>query len=269
VLDVVFQHPEVSGIFKRFVRLLGVGGPAPARTLDGFVDNLLQTFENCRAGLADGTLASDPEAVQSFFQDLYQKEVPRLREAIALQDPTQPAPAREALFAKVDELLRKVVIPAYARTVAPFTLRERNDFYLTRDPWHGLERLGWGAAGMVLGGFVVWAPFIPLYAKEWVLVFALGGLLFPNLRRFFALRRFEGELNRMVARADDEIWRISFAAMTRGTLLQATTDADLVPSADEAGVSAEGAAPSRAESADRPSVERSAPAKTKVGQGGR
>lgn len=259
----------MSGIFKRFVRLLGVGGPAPARTLDGFVDNLLQTFENCRAGLADGTLANDPSAVQAFFEDLYQKEVPRLREAIALQDPTQPAPAREALFAKVDELLRKVVIPAYARTVAPFTLRERNDFYLTPGAWHGLERLGWGAAGMVLGGFVVWAPFIPLYAKEWVLVFALGGLLFPNLRRFFALRGYEGELNRIVARADDEIWRVSFAAMTRGTLLEATADADLAASAEETGAVAEPTVAPRAAAADRAAAERPAPGKTKLGQGGR
>lgn len=259
----------MSGIFKRFVRLLGVGSPAPARTLDGFVDNLLQTFENCRAGLADGTLADDPATVHAFFLDLYLKEAPRLREAIALQDPTEPAPAREALFAKVDELLRKVVIPAYARTAAPFTLRERNDFYLAPDAWHGAERLGWGVAGCVLGAFVVWAPFIPLWSKEWVLVFALGGLLFPNLRRFFALRRYESDLNRIVARADDEIWRMSFAAMTRGTLLQATTEADLAASGDEAAATAEPSAAERALGADRAAAERPAPAKTKVGQGGR
>jgi hypothetical protein len=254
----------VSGILKRFVRLLGVGGPAPARTLDGFVDNLLQTFENCRAGLDDRTLANDPSAVHSFFQDLYQKDLPRLREVIALQDPTAPEPAREALFAKVDELVRKVVIPAYARTVAPFTLRERNDFYLTPPAWHGAERLGWGAAGMVLGAFVVWAPFIPLYAKEWMLVFALGGLLFPNIRRFFALRGYEGELNHIVARADDEIWRMSFAAMTRGTLLEATADADLHASADETEAAAE-----RSMASPPPAAERPAATKTKLGQGGR
>jgi hypothetical protein len=260
---------SVSGILKRFVRLLGFRGPSPGRTLDGFVDGLLQTFENCRAGLADETLREDRAAVRAFFLDLYEKEVPRLREVIALQDTTQPAAAREELFAKVDELLRKVLIPAYERAVAPFTLRERNDFYLAPEPWHGLERVGWGVAGIILGSFVVWAPFIPIWSKEWVLVFAVGGLVFPNLRRFFALRRYEGDLNRLVARTDDEIWRMSFAAMTRGSLLAPSTEPDLLDGLGEPVTSGTKPIVRVPAAPAAPSGERSAPPKTKLGQGGR
>jgi hypothetical protein len=185
-------------------------------------------------------------------------------------DTTQPAATREELFHQVDELLRKVLVPAYERIVAPFTLRERNDFYLAPENWHGLERVGWGATGIVLGAFVVWAPFIPIWSKEWVLVFAVGGLVFPTLRRFLALRRYEGDLNRLVARADDEIWRMSLAALTRGTLLSSAAAPDAL---DEAGDGeAERTRPAvvpPASAPERPSAERPTPPKAKLGQGGR
>ena len=60
----------------------------------------------------------------------------------------------------------------------------------------------------------MWAPFVPLWEKEWVIPFALAGLLFPNLRRFVAQRRYQSELNALVARTDNEIWRMDLAYLT-------------------------------------------------------
>jgi hypothetical protein len=180
--------------------------------LDGFVDSLLQTFENCRLGLSEGTVRAG--GTEAFFQDLYEKEVPRLREQIRRSQTHLSQAEREDLFRRVDERIRKVVLPAHARLSSRFTRRERNDFYLTPDALHGAERLGWGVLGLLLGAFVVWAPFIPLWSKEWVLVFAVGGLVFPDLRRVFALRRYQAELEQLVTRTDDEIWRMDLALMT-------------------------------------------------------
>lgn len=131
--------------------------------------------------------------------------------------------------------MRKVVIPAYARLAARFTRRERNDFYLMPESLHGLERLGWAAAGVVLGAFVVWAPFIPLWAKEWILVFGIAGLVFPDIRRLLTLRRYECELNRLVGRADDEIWRHEMALLTSGemTRVAGTPEGALAAEAEE------------------------------------
>jgi hypothetical protein len=39
--------------------------------------------------------------------------------------------------------------------------------------------------------------------------------VFPELRRYFALRRYQAELNWLVAHADDEIWRMEMAFLTR------------------------------------------------------
>jgi hypothetical protein len=187
---------------------------APARghpTLDGFLVSLLQTFENSRPGLTTEMLATG--GVEAFFRDLYDKEVRLLREKIAGLAHLSKDEQGE-LFQRVDERIRRVVVPAYARLASSFTPRERNDFYLTREDLHGLERVAWGVLGVALGTFAVWAPFIPLWSKEWVLVFAAGGFVLPSLRRYFALRRYRGELEDLVARTDDEIWRLDLGFMT-------------------------------------------------------
>ena len=51
----------------------------------------------------------------------------------------------------------------------------------------------------------------------------LGGLVFPNVRRFLMVRQYEGELNRVVARADDEIARIDSHYLTAGEPAEAVS----------------------------------------------
>jgi hypothetical protein len=197
-------------MLRRLWRLLR--GRAAPSALSGFLDSLIQGFENRRAGLADQISSADALA---FFLDLYDKELDRLRETIRVQEPALSEPERRDFFHRVDDLVRKVIVPAYVRLAAPLTRRERNDFYLTPGPLHGLERAGWAVAGIALGGFVVWAPFIPVWEKEWVLPFALAGLVFPDLRRYFALRRYQAELNGLVAHGNDEVWRMEVSYLTR------------------------------------------------------
>ena len=194
-------------------RFLGARPSSQGRMLNGFVDSLLQSFENHRAGLPDPRLGSGGE--EAFFLELYKKEVPRLRGMIHDQELALSESSRADFFRDVDEYVGHVVVPAYARLAGRYTRDERNDFYLTPESLHGVERMGWATAGMLLGLFVVWAPFIPLWSKEWVLVFAVGGFVFPNLRRFLAMRRYESELNGLVVRADNEIWRKDLAYVTQ------------------------------------------------------
>src|SRR5262245_46598623 len=198
---------------ERLRRLLG-STAARERTLGGFFDGLLQTFENCRAGLSDAQAQHGGEEVERFFTRLYEKEAPRLHDAIALHGAHLAPEARQQLTKEVDERVREVVVPAYVRLAAPITVRERNDFYLAPPRLHGLERLASTVAGMLVGAFIVWAPFIPIWSKELILVFGLGGLVFPELRRLFALRRYQSELNRLVARTDGDVARLELALFT-------------------------------------------------------
>lgn len=193
---------------------MGRDDATKGRMLGGFVDSLVQMFENCRPGLTDQTLREGHEGVERFFIELYEKERPRLGETVQQQERHLSAEDRRELVERIDERIRKVVIPAYVRLAGRFTPRERNDFYLAPEPFHGLERLGWTVAGMGIGAFVVWAPFIPLWEKEWVLPFVVAGLVFPNIRRVLSLRRYQAELNALVVRTDDEIWRMDLAYLT-------------------------------------------------------
>ncbi len=228
---------------SRVLALLGWSAPRGRQTLDGFVDSLLQMFENCRAGLSDEALRSGPTRVEGFFLELYEKERARLRDTIEQREQHLSAEARRELYERVDERIRKVVIPAYARLAARFAPRERNDFFLLREGLHGLERAGWAVAGIAAGAFAVWAPFIPIWEKDWVLVFAAGGIALPNLRRYLALRRYQSDLNSLVARTDDEIWRLDLAYLTGAMAQRESTT-----------VAAEVAEP--AETPARPYVER-------------
>jgi hypothetical protein len=196
----------------RVLDTLARAGRAPP-AIASPVDALVQKFENCRAALSDEALRSG--GAEPFFAALYQQEREALRDALRMEQPHLTPDAREQVFQRVDELVRDVVVPAYARLAARFTRRERNAFYLAPDPLHGAERVGWTVVGIALGGFAIWAPFIPLWSKEWVFVFFLGGLFFPEARRFVEIRRYERELNALVARAEQEVGRIDVRYLLR------------------------------------------------------
>lgn len=189
-----------------FQRALAVFRPRRVpQALDGFVDSLIQSFENCRDGLGDEAIRSG--RAEAYFRARYEPERDRLADVLRL-NPLLGDDARADLFERVDRLVGEVLVPAYVRLAARYTLGERNDFYHSEPRLHGLERVAFAAAGALVGAFAVWAPFIPVWSKEWILPFFVAGLLYPELRRAYRVRRYERELNRLVGRTDAEIDRI-------------------------------------------------------------
>jgi hypothetical protein len=71
---------------------------------------------------------------------------------------------------------------------------------------------------------VIWAPFIPIWEKEWIIPFMLAGLFFPNIRKYLSLRKYERELNQLVARADRELGRIDIAYLESGEVIEELAD---------------------------------------------
>jgi hypothetical protein len=189
-----------------FQRTMAAFRPRRApQALGGFVDSLIQSFENCRDGLTDEAIRAG--RAEPYFRARYEPERDRLADVLRL-NPLLGDEARADLFERVDRLIGDVLIPAYVRLAVRYTKGERNDFYHSEPRLHGLERVGFALAGAVVGAFAVWAPFIPLWEKEWVLPFFVAGLLYPELRRTYRVRRYERELNRLVSRTDAEIDRI-------------------------------------------------------------
>src|SRR5258708_39118496 len=148
--------------------------------LGGVLDSLLQTFENCRPGLTDDILRWGESAVKKYFTEIYEQEWPRLKESVCSAKPHLTGATAEAFLDELDGLIRRVVIPAYAQEAFRFINRERNDFYLTHEGLHGLERAGWCVAGVGGGRLRAWAPVFSLWFTEWILPFAPGGLSFSD-----------------------------------------------------------------------------------------
>ncbi|MCC7383131.1 MAG: hypothetical protein IT384_14935 [Deltaproteobacteria bacterium] len=184
-----------------------------------FVDGLLQTFEDRRAGLTDAQLAGGDAAVGAFFAEIYGQETPRLRAAIKEAEPHLSEVSQEKLFTELDTLIQNVVIPGYVRTATSFTPRERSDFFHTPDALRMLERVGFAAAGLLLGLAFIAARFLPLWRAEIAIAAAVAGFLYPELRRFLAFRRYERELNGLVSKSSREIERIERAYLMSGEMI--------------------------------------------------
>ena len=194
--------------FQKLKDLAFAPDPSTRAVPRGLMDSLLQAFENRRPGLSDETLQGDQDEVTKFFVEIYEKEKPRLFQTVCVQDGFLSDEACKKLFHEIDDVISTVVIPAYVRLATLYTPRERNEFYLTPQRYHFIERFGWTVAGMILGAFIVWAPFIPIWSKEWILPFTILGLIFPNLRKLYSIKSYEAELNRTVAKAEREVARI-------------------------------------------------------------
>jgi hypothetical protein len=218
------RSPQIRCIQRRLKKNTQLG---PSTALGRFFDGLLQSFEDRRPGLLAATLDAGEPDVAKFFADVYEAERERLRAAMRDHAPHLSVEAQDKFYAEADRLVKTTVIPAYVRVTTTFTRRERNGFYLVGPNLQALERVGWGAAGIVTGAFVVWAPFIPLWSKEWVFLFLAAGLFFPNIRSYLSLRKYERELNDLVLRSEREVERIDRAYLDGGEVipeLKAITD---------------------------------------------
>ncbi len=180
------------------------------------VDGLVQSFEDGREGISDKTLGGGEAAVEKHFLEIYEREAARIRDTVREQEPHLSQEALEALTGEIDGHLRKVLIPAYARLALKYTPKERNDFYHLKESLHGLERVTWGFLGIIVGLFVIWAPFIPIWSKEWVLPFMILGLIYPNLRRYLATNRYEKQINQLVDQTDRAFERMDKVYLTQG-----------------------------------------------------
>jgi hypothetical protein len=175
--------------------------------LDGFVASILQSFENCRAGLSDEAAREGGSRAEAFFRDLYERERERLGPAAAAQAHLAPA-ARAELQARVDALARNVLLPAYTRLACAHTVGERKGFYAAPPSLRELERLGFALLGLVLGALAVYAPFIPVASPLWMIASTVGGFAFPNIRGALARRRYREAIAGLQADADREILRL-------------------------------------------------------------
>jgi hypothetical protein len=100
----------------------------------------------------------------------------------------------------------------------PFTALERREFGLWRggDP---VARLSYVLAGLVLGGLIVAAPFIPIWEKWFPFALAIGGWWLPSLQTAWHRRRYAEALGRIARDLAATQPRLDGAVRTEDLLL--------------------------------------------------
>ncbi|MEP7011833.1 MAG: hypothetical protein ABJC13_16035 [Acidobacteriota bacterium] len=92
-------------------------------------------------------------------------------------------------------------LPQYVRHAIEQTRLEQSNFDLWR---HGdpASRAAYALGGLVIGGLIWWAPFIPIFEKGLAPVMAGIGFVYPELRRWVFELRHIRTMNRLVAHAE-------------------------------------------------------------------
>ena len=104
----------------------------------------------------------------------------------------------------VDALEKEIVaiVPARWRAIAePFTRLEQSGFGIWRggDP---LARLSYVLIGLVVGGLIIWAPFIPIWEKWFPFAVALLAWWLPDVQIRWHKRRYARELGAIATTMD-------------------------------------------------------------------
>ncbi len=103
-----------------------------------------------------------------------------------------------------EELEREVLetsLPAYIPEAIEQTRLEKSGY----DVWRrgdAAARALFALAGLILGGLIIAAPFIPIWEDAFAFVLAVGGLLYPEVKQLVADFRHSRLLNRMIAEAE-------------------------------------------------------------------
>ncbi len=92
-------------------------------------------------------------------------------------------------------------LPQYVRHAIEQTRLEQSNYDLWR---HGdpASRAAYALGGLVIGGLIWWAPFIPIFEKWLAPVMAGIGFVYPELRRWVFELRHIRTMNRLVAHAE-------------------------------------------------------------------
>lgn len=103
-----------------------------------------------------------------------------------------------------EELEREVLetsLPAYIPEAIEQTRLEKSGYGVWRRG-DASARVVFALAGLILGGLIIAAPFIPIWEDAFAFVLAVCGLLYPEVKQLVADFRHSRLLNRMIAQAE-------------------------------------------------------------------
>lgn len=102
-------------------------------------------------------------------------------------------------FESMAKEIRAIVPAAWRALAQPYSAREARDYGLWRggDP---IARITYVFTALVIGGFMVWAPFIPIWEKWFPFLLALSAWWLPDAQVAWHKRRYARALGGIARR---------------------------------------------------------------------
>ncbi|MEO6192986.1 MAG: hypothetical protein ABIS20_08255, partial [Thermoanaerobaculia bacterium] len=102
------------------------------------------------------------------------------------------------------DLEREVIettLPQYIPAAVEQNRLEKSNYDLWRqgDP---AARFLFGLLGLIIGGLIIAAPFIPIFEDTFAFLLAAGGFLYPEIKKTYSDFRHSRTLNRLIVQAE-------------------------------------------------------------------
>lgn len=149
---------------------------------------VIQECEHRRGSLSEETADSDL------------KEIAR-RKMVSMQRAYEECAGTPAYWKELEHEVLETAIPKYVPAAIEQTRLERGHYDLWREGDLG-SRVLWGLLGLIVGGLIVWVPFIPIFWKPFAFICAAGGFLYPELKKTAFDFRHSRLLNHLIKRAE-------------------------------------------------------------------
>ena len=107
----------------------------------------------------------------------------------------------EPYWQSLEREVMETTLPQYIPAAVEQTRLEKSNYDLWR---HGdpAARFLFGLLGLIVGGLIIKAPFIPIFEDTFAFLLAAGGFLYPEIKRTYFDFRHSRTLNRLIVQAE-------------------------------------------------------------------
>ena len=149
---------------------------------------VLQECEHMRRGLL-------PNEAEARLREAARRKLEEIRVSYEEMGGTQP------YWEELEREVLEAALPQYIPAAIEQTRLEKNSYDLWRqgDP---AARALFTLIGLILGGLIIKAPFIPIWEDAFAFALAAGFFLYPEIKQLYYDRRHARFLNRLIVHAE-------------------------------------------------------------------
>jgi hypothetical protein len=136
-----------------------------------------------------------PNEAEARLKETARAKLAEIHESYAELGGTQP------YWQQLEREVMETALPEYIPAAVEQTRMEKTNYELWRngDP---AARALFGLLGLVIGGLIIKAPFIPIFEDTFAFLLTAAGFLYPEIKKTYFDYRHSRLLNRMIVHAE-------------------------------------------------------------------